>query len=293
MANFIRNYFYGKPGQRDFTEADLPTNRVQLFWQVFGVRKGNMTGLNVLYLLIWLPATAWTILNYAQLLVVNVPTAAELQEILFVWLLILWPLIAITGPFNAGLSYVLHRWARDEHSFTFSDFKVGLKENWKQGLLFGIIDGLVPLVFYLCAVFYAGMANNSPLFLLPLAVSGIAAGIWFLAAPIVPVMIVSYRQNILGLIRNSILMTLAQLPRAVALRLCTLAAPIILLLCGILFPSALIWAAAISSTLYALILLAFNRLIWASFCNFLGEKYLNPKIEGAPTNIGLRPKDAP
>ena len=35
----------------------------------------------------------------------------------------------------------------------------------------------------------------------------------------------------------------------------------------------------------------FNRLIIASYSNALCEKYLNVKIEGAETNIGLRPED--
>ena len=58
--NFFSNYFYGKPGQRDFTEADLPENRVQLFREVLRVRRGSLVGLNLLYLLIWIPAIFWT-----------------------------------------------------------------------------------------------------------------------------------------------------------------------------------------------------------------------------------------
>ena len=293
MANFIKNYLYGKPGQRDFTEAELPANRIQLFKQVLNVRKGSMMGLNFLYLLIWIPAVLWTVVGLGGLLVLNVPTTEELMQILFTWLLILWPLIAITGPFNVGLSYIMHRWARDEHSYTFSDFKIGMKENWKQGLLFGLLDGLVPLVLFVCARFYMTLAGQSTLFLFPLAVSVIAAGLWFLAAPIVPVLIVSYRQGIGGILRNALLMTFAQLPRAIALRLATLAAPIAMLLCFIYYPAASPLIGAVVSTLYLLFLLAFNRLIWASFCNFLGEKYLNPRIEGAATDIGLRPKDLP
>ena len=291
MANFIRNYFYGKPGKRDFTEADLPENRLQLFLQVLDVRKGGMAELNLIYLLIWLPAIAWTFLNWAQLMVANVPTAAGLEQIAFTWLLILFPLIAITGAFNAGLSHVLHLWARDEHCFTFADFKAGLKENWKQGLLFSALDGLVPLLLFLCVRFYLGLSRQSVAYMLPLAIAAIAALIWFLAAPIVPVLIVSYHSSFGGHLRNAILMTLAQLPRSAAIRLITLALPILTLLSALFFPGAMGWIMAIASMLYAVILLSFNRLIWASYANFLGEKYLNPKIPGARTDIGLRPKE--
>ena len=293
MANFFRNHYFGKPGQKDFTAADLPANRIQLFKQVLGVRWSRMPGLNLLYLLIWIPAIVWTLLSWLQLMVVNVPTAEELQQIAFSWLLLLVPMIAITGPFNVGISQVMHRWAQDEHSFPYSDFFSAIKENWKQALLFSALDGIVPLLFYLCVSFYMGMTRQSVIFLLPMAVSIIAALLWFLAAPIVPVLIVSYRQGFWGILRNAVLMTLAQLPRAVAVRLLTLAAPILAFVVVMLLPGAFSWATGILSVLYIIFLLAFNRLIWASFANFLGEKYLNPKIPGARTNIGLRPKEEP
>ena len=50
-------------------------------------------------------------------------------------------------------------------------------------------------------------------------------------------------------------------------------------------------AVVIFCTVYALILPALNKLIWASYANALCEKYLNPKIEGARTNIGLYTED--
>ena len=293
MAGLFKNYFHGTPGKRDFTVADLPENRVQLFKQVLGVRMGGLVGLNLLYLLIWLPAIVWTFLVFASFMAVNVPSAEEVQQALYTWVLVLFPLIAITGPFNAGISYVLHRWARDEHSFAFSDFKDGVKENWKQGLLFGIVDGLVPLLLFFCDRFYLGLAERSPLFYLPLAAAFIAGLIWFLAAPVVPVLMVSYRQSFGGHLRNAILLTLAQLPRSVAIRLLTLAMPIAVHLCLVFFSGAIGWVSGVAMVLYTVILLAFNRLIWASYANFLGEKYLNPKIPGARTDIGLRPRDLP
>ena len=293
MAGFFKNYFHGRPGKRDFTEADLPETRPRLFMQVLGVRMGGLVGLNLLYLLFWLPAIVWTVMCFTQFLVVNVPSSEEVRQVLNTWMLVLFPLIAITGPFNAGISNVLHRWARDEHSFAFGDFKDGVKENWKQGLLFGIVDGLVPLMLYFCDRFYRSLAERSPLFYLPLAATLIAGLVWFLAAPVVPVLIVSYRQSFAGHLRNAILLTLAQLPRSVAIRLLTLVVPIAAHLAFTFFYPAISWVISIGLMLYAVILLAFNRLVWASYANFLGEKYLNPKIPGARVNIGLRLRNLP
>ena len=294
MANFFNSYFYGKSGKKDFTEADLPANRLQLFRDTLMVRKGSMVGLNLLYLLIWIPAVLWTFMNLVQLYLAPYgdPDAlgAYFHQVAFSYLLVLFPLVAVTGPCTMGVSYVLRNWARDEHSFVLSDFKSAVKANWKQGLLFSIIDGAVPLLAYLGVRFYMGMSASSPLFYLPLGVLLIAAALWYLLSAILPTMIVTYEQGFMRQLRNALLMTLAALPRSIAVRLSTLAVPLAVLLCAAFIPSILGYVSAAAVALYAIFLPAFNKFICASHANALCEAYLNPKIEGAQTNIGLRPK---
>ena len=294
MANFFNNYFYGRSGKKDFTEADLPANRMQLFRDTLQVRRGSMVGLNLLYLLIWIPAIIWTFINLVQLNLAPYEDAAALgsffQQVLFSYLLVLFPLVAITGPFNMGISFVLRNWARDEHSFAFADFKSAMKANWKQGFIFSTISGLVPLISYVSISFYMGMAGSSPLFYLPLGILLIAAALWYLSSTILPTMIVTYKQGFFALLRNAVLMTMAALPRAIAVRLCTLAVPAIVLICAGFIPGILGYVSAGAVVLYAIILPVFNKFICASHANALCETYLNPKIEGARVNIGLRPE---
>lgn len=292
-SGFFNNYFYGKPGRRDFTEADLPQTRLQLFRDVLRVRWSALTGMNLLYLLCWIPTVIWTFLNLIQFNQLGAsasePFGESLAQLLFTYLLIQFPLTALTGPFNMGVSFVLRNWARDEHSFPFSDFWSAMGANWKQGFLFSALSGLVPLLAFVCVRFYLHFAQRTALAYLPAAVTLLAALVWFLSAPLLPTMIVTYRQSFGGLLRNALLMTLAALPRAIAVRLLTLAPPILLGLSLLFFPAALSWLAPVFLALYAVFLLAFNKLIFASYANALCEKYLNPKIEGARTNIGLRP----
>lgn len=101
--------------------------------------------------------------------------AAHFDGLTYSYLLLLWPLVALTGPFNMGVSFVMRNWARDEHSFLLSDFKDALRSKLEAGPALRRADGFVPLALYLCARFYAGMAAASPLFYLPLAVVAIAA----------------------------------------------------------------------------------------------------------------------
>ena len=286
---FFKDYFYGKSGQRDFTEQDLPANRFQLFREVLKVRRGSMVGLNFLYLLCWIPAILWSYLNLVQLSAIAAGISdANLGDLIYSYLLVLFPLSAITGPFTVGVSRVMRNWARDEHAYAFGDFLAGLKENWRQGLLYSLICGAVPLLVYICVSFYAGMLAASPLFYLPLAVTLIVALLWSLSAQLMPALIVSYRLRFTGVVRNAVLMTLAVLPKAIGVKLATLAIPAILLLLMQFVPAAMRWAVPAALVLYAIFYLSFNRLILASYSNACCEKYLNAKIEGAGVNIGLR-----
>ena len=286
---FFKDYFYGKSGQRDFTEQDLPANRFQLFREVLKVRRGSMVGLNFLYLLCWIPAVLWSFLNLVQLsAIAEGLSEATLGDLLYSYLLVLFPLIAITGPFTVGVSRVMRNWARDEHAYAFGDFLAGLKENWRQGLLYSLICGAVPLLVYICVSFYAGMLAASPLFYLPLAVTLVVALLWSLSAQLMPALIVSYRLPFTGVLRNAVLMTLAALPKAIGIKLATLAIPAVLLLLMQFAPAAMRWAVPAALVLYAIFWLSFNRLIIASYSNACCEKYLNAKIEGAGVNIGLR-----
>lgn len=278
-------YFYGKPGKADFTEKDLPANRIDLFKEVLKVRRGSMMSLNLLYLLIWIPAVTWSAINVMQLFVVD---ASEVDSLIFTYLLILFPLIAITGPFTAGISYVMRNWTRDEHSFIFSDFKLSMKENWKQALLMSTVSGAVPVVLYVCVCFYTGMAANSFLFYLPIAIVVLAALVWSLSTQIMPTMMVTYRLNFRALVKNCILISLATLPKAVGIKLITLILPNITVLCLLFVPEIMGVLSAVVLMAYAIFMLSFNKLVQGSFSNYVCEKYLNSKIEGAPTNIGLR-----
>lgn len=287
--SFFKNYFYGKSGQRDFTEQDLPTNRIQLFREVLKVRRSSMVGLNFLYLLCWIPAILWSYLNLMQLSAIAAGISdANLGDLIYSYLLVLFPLSAITGPFTMGISRVLRNWARDEHAYAAGDYFAGVKENWRQGLLYGLINGALPLLVCICWNFYTGMAGGSPLFYLPLAIALIAGLLWILSAQLMPTLIVTYRLRFTGVVRNAVLMTLAALPKAIAVKLATLAIPVVLLLLMQFAPAALRWAVPAALVLYTIFWLSFNRLITASYANACCEKYLNPKIEGAGVDIGLR-----
>lgn len=295
IRDLTNNYFYGKQGKADMTVADLPANRRELFFTVLKVRWSSLIGVNLLYLLAWIPAIAWTLLN---LVVLNGMQGAEggaSQEdalgLMSTWLLILAPCIAITGPWNAGATYVLRNWARDQHSFILSDFWDAVKGNWKQALPISVISGVLPFLTYTAARFYGGMAQMSPVFVVFAGLVAMVAIIWSMATMVIYNMMVTYELRLADLIRNGILLTVGKLPFAVLFKLITLIAPAIALAVVSIAPGAVGGVSLVLALLYVLFIPAFNKLITVSYANWLCETLLNPRIEGAATNIGLRPEN--
>ena len=296
LKSMMNNYFYGKQGKGDFTIEQLPQNRRQLFFDVLKVRWSAMCGVNLLYVLFWIPAIAWTLLNLITMysMLTNETAAfdaADIQGLVSTYLLILFPCIAITGPFNAGITYVLRNWARDEHSFVLSDFKDAVKANWKQSLAISVISGLLPFVLYTCWRFYSSQLATSSLYMIPIALVMLMAVIWTLSSSLFYPMLITYDLKLKDVIRNSILMSLAKLPFAVLIKLATLVLPAAAFGLMLLIPSIQMHIVMVVVLLYLLFMVAFNKLITVSYANWLCETYLNPRIEGARTNIGLRPEN--
>ena len=165
IRDLMNNYFYGKQGKGDYTVADMPQNRLALFGEVLKVRWSGLFGVNLLYMVAWIPAIAWTFINVLALYnLLNAEAGVSADDIVGLmntWLMVMIPCIAITGPFNAGVTYVLRNWARDEHSFVLSDFKDALKANWKQALVISCIDGVMPFLAVTCWRFYSSTSGWS------------------------------------------------------------------------------------------------------------------------------------
>lgn len=290
LKNLLNTYFTGKSGKADFTREDLPETRGALFFTVLKVRFWSLPGANLFYVVSCLPAAFWAYLNAATALSLldGQNGAADLLSLLMTFLVILCPLIVLTGPFKMGLAYVMRNWARDEHAFALGHFKEGLKSNWKQGLLYGLIAGLVPLVTGVCGWYYANLTALGALRYLPLALVFIIALLWSLTALILPTLIVTYELRFRDQLRNALLMTLSALPKAFGIRLVTLLVPMLLTALGLVFPGIIDILLTIGVALYLFLMPALNALIEASFANALCERHINTRIAGARVDMGLK-----
>ena len=329
FGRMMNNYYYGKSGKGDFRKEDLPTTRWQLFTDTLRTRLAGLCRLNLLYVLVFLPTIVVIALGVFNLLTnLNVVLAAQdgnLQEVLnqqaeqaggtavtiteedqrriaemnpadminsslFTMLLWLIPCLAITGPFTTGVCYVTRNWARDEHAFMWSDFKDAVKANWKQGLVLSVITSVLPILLYLGWRYYGSLAATQPLMTVPQVMVAMVAVVWAISVTYMYPLVVSYELKMKDVIRNGLLLGVARLPMSVGIRLLH-CVPVVI---GVLV--AYLWSPMIGMLLiggwYILIGLSLSRFVTASYTNAVFDRFINPKIEGAPINRGLRnPED--
>lgn len=366
MGKLMDNYFYGKSGKGDFRKDDLPDTRMKLFRDTLRTRLSGLCRLNLIYMLIWIPAALVLLLNvsnlwnriqteaaiseynyteYAELLqskgmeltlseeeynqyreylqerdrvyadtsyeaylervgadsegtltreqfqTVQTNGATEMQNGLL-WLLIyLFPCIAITGPFTAGLSYVTRNWARDEHAFAWSDFKDAVKSNWKIPLLLSTITGALPALIYQGWITYGRMANQNMIMAVPQMLVVMVGAIWAISITYMYPLTVTYDLKAKGVLRNGLLLGIARLPFSVGIRLLHCVPTVIAFIAVWFFGVDPLFGLILLCGYYMIIGFGLSRFITASYTNAVFDRFINPQIEGAKVNQGLREKE--
>jgi uncharacterized membrane protein YesL len=329
----MNNFYYGKSGKGDYRKEDLPKNRLQLFFEMLKVRLSGLVRLNLLYMLVWLPAILLTLITFRGAIMLledhylgditsisdtavqtqperepdepiivtgeeeltlpegQLPgdgaATSDLLSLLAMYLLLLIPCIAITGPFTAGVSYVTRNWARDEHAFIWSDFKDAFKANWKHALPTSLITGIAPIVIYIGYQTYGSMIEQSGMFFIIPQVFLIVLGvIWSLMTIYLYPLMVTYQLTYRQLLKNALLLAVGRLPQSLALRIVSLLPLIIAFgICMIISNYDIV--ILITVALYLLFLYAFNRFVYASYTNAVFDRYINAHMQGVEVNRGL------
>ncbi|MBQ4580768.1 MAG: YesL family protein [Clostridia bacterium] len=323
FGKFMNNYYYGKSGKGDYTPEDLPKTRMQLFFEMLRVRLSALCRMNLLYMLPFLPTMLVIGMLVMYVLTMGaVPTeektitnadgtvttqivavemteeeqmalldqqAALVPSMLNTTLILLIPCIFITGPWTAGVSYVVRNWARDEHAFIWSDMKDAMKENWKPALGLSAITSVVPLLAWTCWRFYGSLAGDSWFMVIPQMFTLLIAVVWFLAITYAYPMLVTYKMSFGTIIRNSLLLAIGRLPMSVGIRLLHLVPTILCLALTFLLGS--IWIPVALFGYYMLIGFTLSRFVTASYTNAQFDKFINNRIEGAEVGRGLAEED--
>ncbi len=306
----IARLLEGKERSDEYARSTLPTNRWQLFWDVFKGNFWKIVRANLLTLLFFLPMIAFIIVMvltnnmqaqispYSANLGVGYPffpnqkgmaESIALSNIFMLYGgLIVTSFIAAVGL--AGGMYVIRNMVWTEGIFVANDFWRGIKLNYKNALqatLFFVVvlalgGSCIKLANYTIAVGDLSKAQRIWLVISKVAnyVIIVLAGmmsLWMVALG------VNYKMSFLKMLRNSFLMSIGSLPQTIFFAALA-AIPFILLLFGSFFM-------IIGVIMVLLFGLAYALLIWLDFAQWLFDKFINPKIEGAKVGRGIYNKD--
>ncbi len=173
---FINMVHFTKEGKG--VDKDAPPKRaffryIELFWR----KRFKLIGSNVLYfacsiLMILLVVAMMYIVTSLSLTISgttnmnewmsNQLNADTFYRIVLIGLMMFTciPIFAV-GPLQAGFTYLLKSFVKEEPVFLWTDFSTKARSNKKLGLKVGLINGIIGFLLMLDAVVYITMANDT------------------------------------------------------------------------------------------------------------------------------------
>lgn len=301
----------GKERSEEYARSTLPTNRWQLFWDIFKGNFGKIVKVNLLTLVFFIPLIFvlimyFTVLNgsgyiypFGANLGVGYPAAPNQQGIaellvlqngllLYIGLFVT-SFIAALG-FAGGL-YVVRNMVWTEGIFVSNDFWRGIKLNYKNALqttlfftvLFSLFHAVIGTIDFSLAIGNLSKAqtvfmNISKVMSYIFIVLLIMVSFWMLALG------VNYDLKFFMLIRNAFIVTVATVFQTAFFIVLALIPYLLLLIQSPFF----MLIGILAALLFAL---AYTFLVWLDFAQWVFDKYINPRIQGAKVGRGIFNKD--
>lgn len=192
LGNFpILVTMYGLTGQHNIS---LPTAESLLFGPIWGV----------------LQLGGYTPANMALYGVHGTQTMMSIQTPLTRCLLLFGLLALFTfGIVNVGTAYVLRNLVKGEPVFLWSDFKRAIKNNWKQALPIGILDGLMMIIVIYDLIFFAlllgtGGVMNAFMF----GAMVVVAGVYLAMRSYIYIMMSTFELGFFKLMKNAFIFSI-------------------------------------------------------------------------------------
>ena len=304
--SLMDRFLLGSEKSEGYARASLPSNRWELFWDIFKGSFFKLILVNLLILIFCIPFVALLIFRYMSISSYGIiypfsqsfgigygalPSMVGLSESIVyqtnLMVLVLMPitfLIAAVGI--SGGAYVIRNMVWTEGIFVANDFWHGIRKNFKQ---ISIV-----LLIYSCILYFSLVTVA----LCDLQIETDAPNQWiFVASKIMSLtfivtltimtlhmitMSVTYEVTLRALIKNSFLFTIGLLPQNLFFIVLGLI-PYLITLLGQFF-----------SLIGTLIIIAFGvayfLLIWTDFCQWGYDRFVNDKVPGAQKNKGIYAK---
>ncbi len=200
---------YTKAGKGLTKEEALKRN----YFDILGRKFWKLVQLNLLYAvcnILFIGASIFLAIPYDW---VAILTALINGQLLLLPPLPFIPLM-LTGPFTAGLTYVIRNYSRQEHAFMASDFFEHSKKNLKQGLIMSVLQVavvylLITAFFFYLNFFVSHGLNIGILFGIAIIVAILVLSMSFYVYPIM----VTFDMKLIHILKNSWIFAISKLPQ--------------------------------------------------------------------------------
>ncbi len=305
-GGFINRLIVGKEKSEGYARASLPSNRWELFWDIFKGRFGKLVIINLLVLLFCLPLFLVLFFRYVALAnygatypftqpfgigfqaMENMTGYAEniiftVNSTIFIFL----PIVAMIASVGiSGGAYVIRNMVWTEGIFVSNDFWRGIKQNIKQMLLIALLYSLLFYFTITATSFVNFMLAYNPDHKWILIVSQVLSFALLATFTIMTfhmiTMCVTYDLKFRQLLKNSFLFTIGLLPQNLFF-LFLGAIPFLVMLLGNFFMG-------IGIILVLIFGFSLMLLVWTDFSQWSYDKFINDKVPGAQKNRGIYEK---
>ncbi len=303
---FINRIMLGKEKSEGYARASLPSNRWELFWDIFKGRFLKLIIINILMLLFFIPL--FVLLFYRYIGLVNYgtyypfsqgfgigylasPSLAGYAETIAVSVnlitLLFLPVAAAFASIGiSGGAYVIRNMVWTEGIFVANDFWRGIRQNIKTVLKIML---LYSVVFYLCilslSICNQNIATGSAdtFFVISKVLICLLLGFVSLMTLHMITMGVTYEIKFRHLIKNCFFYTIALIIQSVIFAGLG-AIPFLMMLLNWNFIKTL---GVIICVLFGG---SFFLLVWTNFTQWSYDKFINDKVPGAKKNKGIYEK---
>ena len=303
---FINRLVAGSEKSEGYARAKLPSNRWELFWDIFKGRFGKLFLINLLTMLFFIPLALLIFFRYMSVvslgmvhpfatgfgvgyqapssmagLVENIAFSSNLTAFLLLPLALMIAAVGLSGGF-----YIIRNLVWTEGIFIANDFWRGIAQNIKQMLIimvtYSVFLYLSILTISLCNAKIASGEGAAWVFYMLIGLMTVVLVFITLMVLHMITLCVTYKYTFFQLIRNSFFFTIGN-PITSIFFIALGALPFIFLLLGDFF---------MIVGVVVLLIFGFSlfMLVWTIYCQFLYDRFLNDRVAGAKKNRGIYEK---
>jgi uncharacterized membrane protein YesL len=212
MAGIFGFFDYTKPGPG--VPADEPPKAsIVVFFEVLQRKFWQLIKINLMFNLFNIPAILLGMFVFTVFFPDMLPNASNDANILksemllkFILLTVImcFPMITV-GPAQAGMSYLLRNYSREEHAFIWGDFKENALRNFKQSSIISIVDFFATFVMLWSIRAYSILGGSNIIMTIGLCMAIMIFVIFMMMHIYMYPMLVTFNLSIKQLYKNALI----------------------------------------------------------------------------------------